>query len=240
MMSKADIRSRLQNEILSLQGFKPLSAQPNNLGLGPINRAFPNAVFPLAAVHEFFSHTEEEAAAANGFLSALLSSLLQKGGAAFWIGGVQRIFPPALLSFGIRPEQIFFAHLKNAKDLSWGVEEVLQCNSLSAVVCEMRELSFTASRRFQLLIEKSGVPLFVLRRRPANLATAAVTRWHIRSVSSTTDEYLPGVGHPRWEVALLKVRNGQPGKWVVEWRNGRFYHPSKLAAIGHRQQTKTG
>jgi len=33
---------------------------------------------------------------------------------------------------------------------------------------------------------------------------------------------LPGLGFPRWQVELLKVRNGQPGSWVVEWSDGRF------------------
>jgi protein ImuA len=25
------------------------------------------------------------------------------------------------------------------------------------------------------------------------------------------------MGFPRWEVELLKVRNGKPGKWLVQW-----------------------
>jgi protein ImuA len=33
---------------------------------------------------------------------------------------------------------------------------------------------------------------------------------------------MPGVGFPRWNVELLKVRNGQPGNWQVEWMDGRF------------------
>jgi protein ImuA len=35
---------------------------------------------------------------------------------------------------------------------------------------------------------------------------------------------MPGVGFPRWEVELLKVRNGEPGKWIIEWSpNGIKY-----------------
>ena len=33
---------------------------------------------------------------------------------------------------------------------------------------------------------------------------------------------LPGLGFPRWNVELLRVRNGQPGNWVMEWNEGRF------------------
>ena len=33
---------------------------------------------------------------------------------------------------------------------------------------------------------------------------------------------MPGVGFPRWQVDLLKVRNGNPGSWTVEWSKRRF------------------
>ena len=33
---------------------------------------------------------------------------------------------------------------------------------------------------------------------------------------------MPGVGHPRWQVELLKVKNGKPGNWTVEWKKQSF------------------
>jgi protein ImuA len=33
---------------------------------------------------------------------------------------------------------------------------------------------------------------------------------------------MPGVGFPRWTVELLKVRNGNPGTWQMEWAAGSF------------------
>jgi protein ImuA len=33
---------------------------------------------------------------------------------------------------------------------------------------------------------------------------------------------LPGVAFPRWQVELLKVRNGKPGIWQLEWANGKI------------------
>jgi len=30
------------------------------------------------------------------------------------------------------------------------------------------------------------------------------------------------VGFPRWNVELLKVRNGNPGAWKIEWSAGSF------------------
>jgi protein ImuA len=35
---------------------------------------------------------------------------------------------------------------------------------------------------------------------------------------------MPGVGFPRWNVQLLKVRNGKPGAWQLEWEGGQFHH----------------
>jgi protein ImuA len=51
---------------------------------------------------------------------------------------------------------------------------------------------------------------------------------------------LPGVGFPKWNVELLKVRNGKPGSWQVEWAAGKFRLNNKVAKIEFVQQLKTG
>jgi protein ImuA len=51
---------------------------------------------------------------------------------------------------------------------------------------------------------------------------------------------MPGVGFPRWNVELLKVRNGRPGTWQIEFTEGRFKHISRIAAIAMEQKKKTG
>lgn len=241
MNAKADILARLQREILPLQGFKSTATSGVDvIGLDRINQSFPNGIFPFAAVHEFFFTNPEEATASGAFITGLLSSLMNNNGAALWICAKQHIFPPALRFFGVRPEQFIFLHPKNAIEISWAVEEALKCKALTAVVGEVEGMSFTESRRFQLAIERSGVGCFVLRRKPKNPATAAVTHWQIRPGHSRTEEGLPGVGHPCWQVNLLKVRNGKPGSWDIEWANGRFRHLSRLAAIPELLQAKTG
>ena len=121
------------------------------------------------------------------------------------------------------------------------MEEALKCNGLSAVIGEMQELNFLTSRRLQLAVEQSQVTGFVLRRNPRILnATACVTRWKITPLSSQLTEGMPGVGFPRWNVELLKVRNGYPGKWHIEFVGGRFRHVSAMAAVAIKQQKKTG
>lgn len=241
MPSKALIVAQLQQDILALQGFKPPPiGDTDDVFLGHIRYAFPNAAFPWAGVHEFICESAEETAASSGFVSGLVSSLTQKVASLLWIASSPTIFPPALNSFGLRPEQLIFLQVKKEADACWAVEEALKCTSLVAVVSEMRDLSFTASQRFQLAIEKSGVGCFLLRRNPRTTTTASLTRWHIKPLPTQTLDDLPGVGRPHWQVNLLKVRHGKPGSWEVEWVKGQFKYATKIAFIEGRLQTKTG
>jgi protein ImuA len=236
--SKADIIAQLKKDILPLQGFKSLlNGSEVDIGLGPIKNAFPNRQFPLGAIHEFIYHDAEQSAPTAGFISGILSALMQKGGACVWISSSRTVFPPALKSFGIEPDKIIFIDLQKEKDILWAMEEALKCESLAAVVGEIPALSFTASRRLQLAVEQSRVTGFILRRNPRILnTTACVTRWNISSLSSAPVNDMPGIGFPRWNVELLKIRNGQPGKWTIEWRAGRFRHITKDAVVATVEQ----
>jgi protein ImuA len=230
MKLKQEILSSLKKEILLLEGFKePLLTE--NTNLGRINEAFPNKVFPFSALHEFFCFNQEEIAASSGFIAALISSRVLKVATVVWIGSSIKVFPPSLKWFGIEPHCVVFLHVKKEKDIPWALHEALTCSSLSAVVGELPEMSITASRRFQLAIEESGVGCFILRRNPKNLLTTAVSRWHIQPLPTITEDKLPGLGHPRWKVDLLKVRNGKTGSWNMEWTRNSFRYPSKLAVI---------
>ena len=110
------------------------------------------------------------------------------------------------------------------------------------MVGELRDLDFTASRRLQLAVEKSQVTGFLLRRDERRLhTTAALTRWKINSLpGSMPEDGMPGIGFPRWNVELLKVRNGKPGTWQVEWIAGRFHHTKKAGPVYMEVKRKTG
>lgn len=241
-IQKADIIARLKREILPLQGFRTtLKATSLDNALGPITAAFPGSTFPLGTVHEFISNANEESAASSGFLAGILSNLMSSGNVVLWISNSRNIFPPALKRFEIDPGRIIFIDVQKEKDVLWAMEESLKCEGLAAVVGEMKELNFTSSRRLQLAVEKSRVTGFVLRKNLRSLnTTACVTRWKISSLSSESMDDLPGIGFPRWNVELLKVRNGVPGSWEVEWRNKNFHHHYKLASIRTELQKKTG
>ena len=223
---KADIILQLQKEILSLQGYGSISDKEQlYTGLGPIENAFPGNAFPTGAIHEFISPAPEAAAATNGFIAGLLSRFMQGLGCCLWISTKRTIFPPALKAFGIAPERIIFVDLAREKEALWAIEEALKCEAVAAVVGELSEVSFTASRRLQLAVEESRVTGFLHRYNPRTENTiASVSRWKITPIASMLGDGMPGVGFPRWNVQLLKVRNGKPGAWQIEWSADGFRH----------------
>jgi len=239
--SKAELLANLRKEAQALEGFKPISNGFIDLvGLPSVNQCFPEKVFPLAAVHEFFCNTDEEVTASGAFTSGLLSKLLCKGGRALWITSRLHIYPHALKQYGISPHKVIFLRLTKERDIIKAIEEALRCKALSSVVAELPELDFTISRRFQLAIEQTGVPCFLLRQKPRNVTTASVTRWQVSALPSHIEEGLPGIGFPCWKVSLLKVRNGKTGSWNLRWENGRLIQNSILSTIYKPQQKQTG
>lgn len=219
-----DIIARLQGDILRLQGQPPAAKQPaGRVNLGPVLNAFPYKVFPVGAVHEYITTTPAATAATAGFVAGILNGLMRHSGPCIWISRDRLLFPPGLRSFGLSPERILFVNAGKGKDLCWAMETCLQMDGLSAVVGELPDLDFTASRRLQLSVEKSGVTGFILRQKPPNLhPTACVSRWQITPLASYYPEYLPGVGVPCWQVELLKIRGGKPGSWQLSWIEDAF------------------
>ncbi|MGC1243176.1 MAG: Error-prone repair protein ImuA [Chryseosolibacter sp.] len=235
-LKRADIIEKLQTDILRLEGFKSSNSSAVDLGLGPMREAFPDASFPLGAIHEFLTERKEGAAATSGFIAGILGALMGSAGTSLWISASRTLFPPALKSFGIQPDRFIFIDLCKEKDVLWAMEEALKCGALSAVVAEIQEISFIASRRLQLAVEQSRVTGFILRRNPARMnTTACVSRWRISSLPSEQVQDLPGVGFPQWRVELLRIRNGRSGVWDLKWMNGRF-----IPASDHHAGQLTG
>jgi protein ImuA len=232
-MARAEIIEQLQNRILTLQGDQRTGEQNTSIGLGAIESAFPTKTFSNAAIHELISSSYEDASCTNAFISVVLGKLMREKGTCIWISNKRKIFPPALKSFGIDPERILFVDAWKTKDILWTIEESLKCSAITAVVGEMDQINFNDSRRLQLAVEKSRVTGFIHRRQPKVIdPLACVTRWKIRSAPSNLPEGMPGVGFPRWKVELLKVRNGKPGKWILQWS------PRGLEYISEEIRTK--
>lgn len=224
MTQQANIIAELQKNILLMQGFKPASLNAaDNGGLSLIKHAFPNHSFPLGAIHEFICSGAEGYSASSGFVAGIISSLMKQTGVAVWIGSAATIFPHALKTFGIEPHQVIFVEAANEKQKLWITEEALKCDALSSVIADISLLGFTESRRFQLAVEQSGVTGFLLRKNTKDITNCSVTRWQVQPALPATHPGLPGLGFPQWHVQLLKVRNGKPGSWQIEWQQG-FRH----------------
>jgi protein ImuA len=224
MDAKKQLIDKLQKDILLWQGFKPpQTMEAEAIGLGGIEAAFPNGVFPKAAIHEFLNAEPEHAAACSGFISGLLKTLMIKGGSCLWISSSRRFFPPSLSMFNVAPERIIFIDVNSEKEVLWVMEQALKCEGLAAVIAEVREINIIQSRRLQLAIESSKVTGFLLRNDPQKLGTnTCAARWKITPLPSAPEDELPGVGFPMWQVDLLRVRNGNPGSWKLEWAENAF------------------
>lgn len=238
ILQNKDVVAELRASMLSLQGFTAIANPLVNSKLGTIREAFPNSTFPFGVMHEFLIENKENATATAGFITGLLSCM-NNGGITMWISTARRIFPPGLKSFGVDPDRFIFLDLKNERDVLWAMDEALKCGALSAVVGETDEISFTTSRRLQLSVENSDVTGFILRKNSKKLTTTAcVSRWKITSLPSDSIEDLPGIGFPKWRAELLRVRNGRPGVWDVQWMNGTFVpaHHYTESTIKHQKQ----
>lgn len=221
--SKAQVIAHLQRQLLPLQGYKPPSRAAIAIDLGAVNQAFPYHTFPTGAIHEFLTASPSGKAATSGFIMGIIAKLASGPGVTLWISPSGNIFPPALVVYGIQPDKIIFLELEKELDRLWAMEEALKCDGLAAVICETPNLSFTASRRFQLAAQSSGVTGFVLRHNPRHAATTAcIARWQITSTHTDPGNDLPGIGFPRWKVELLKIRNGKPGTWQIEFAARQF------------------
>jgi len=244
MGAKLDILQKLKQDLLLWQGYKPAQASVSErIGLGEIEQAFPFGVFPRKAIHEFICLSPDQAAATDGFISGLLSVLMADGAGCLWIGTRRRLFPSSLAAFDVAPDRIIFIDVKTEKDVLWIMEEALRCDGLAAVVAEVDGLSLVDSRRLQLAVEKGGIPGLIIRKDARRMvSTVSNTRWQISPLPSDLEGEMPGVGFPRWQVELLKVRSGSPGSWTLEWQGDGFVQqpetrketvaPSRLGNIG--------
>ncbi len=233
----------VQRDILSLEGYKSLYADNTcSIGLKPIENAFPTKCFPVGSMHEFLSASIEDVSATHGFISALLSKLMHLGGACIWISASRTVFPSALKGFGIEPDQVIFVDLKKERDVLYAMDEALKCEKLISVVGEIKEISFKESRRFQLAVEQSRVTGFIIRNQSRMInPIACIARWRVSSITSEPEDSMPGVGFPRWNVELLKVRNGKPGSWKIEWSSNRFNEiPENIISVPQIQIRNVG
>jgi len=148
---------------------------------------------------------------------------MENGGPCVWVSTSRKLFPISLSAFNVEPDRIIFMDARSEKEVLWITEEALRCEGLVAVISELPSLSLVESRRLQLAVEQSGVTGFIFRKAPSKMASnVASVRWQVSPLPSGNEEGMPGLGFPRWQVELLKVRSGSTGRWMLEWAGDRF------------------
>jgi protein ImuA len=222
--NKNDIIRDLYRKILPLQGYRePSSDVPIDFGLGPIQAAFPNGNFPRGAIHDFLSSDQEQDAATCAFISGILGTLMERGGVSVWIGPPGVTYARGMALYGLEAHRVIFVTAPTPLKALWVMEESLRCDRFIAVVGEIPDLSFIASRRLQLAVEQSRVTGFLLRHQSRQKhPVASVAQWRITGIPTQSQDGRPGRGFPRWRVELLKIRNRQPNACEIEWMVNHF------------------
>lgn len=224
----ADLRARIRR----MEGAGGEGGRTLPFGIDSVDAHLPDGGLPLGCLHAVAA---EHPGAGTGFAAALLSRLATPKTPALWILRGRDLYAPGLAAYGLTPDRLVAVRAVRPVDALWAMEEALRCSALSAVLGELEGLDLTASRRLQLAAESSGVTGFLLdvsagasggRNRRAEGLSAAVTRWRLDATPSLDDEEdaarrpaggPPGLGRPRWSVALERCRGGRPGRWTLFW-----------------------
>ncbi|CAO3417952.1 ImuA family protein [Azospirillum endophyticum] len=226
----ADLRARIRR----MEGAGGEGGRTLPFGIDSVDGHLPDGGLPLGCLHAV---TAEEPGAGTGFAAALLARLATPKAPALWILRGRDLYAPGLAAYGLTPDRLLAVRAVRPGDALWAMEEALRCPALSVVLGELERPDLTASRRLQLAAESSGVTGFLLessaglpggsaKGKRAEDLSAAVTRWRLNAAHSLDEEEdaapcpaggLPGLGTPRWSVALERCRGGRPGRWTLAW-----------------------
>lgn len=181
-------------------------------------------------------------AAATLFLAGIAARFAdQPGFNVFWAVTAFDLYAPGLEQVGLGPEKLLYAQGRKDVDVLAMAEDALRDGSLACVIAEVKAADMTATRRLQLAASDGQTPILLYRRHrsrercPLTTPSSAMTRWRVGCLASERLPW-PGVGRPRWQVELVRQRNGHPFSLELEAcdATGRLALP---AATGDRTAT---
>ena len=187
----------------------------------------------IPALHELVADGYGSRPAARDFSLALVASLLHQQGNAesmvLWCqrwqddGEFGRPYGPGLLDLGLRPEQLIMVTGRRDADCLWAMEQGLRSRSLAVVIGMVEQVDLIASRRLSLAAAGHRTWCLLLPAFHGQEPSAASTRWRVKAIASASghlDDKL--LGRPRWQLTLERSRNGQSGRWIVEWDHAAY------------------
>ncbi|MFA6125338.1 MAG: damage-inducible mutagenesis protein [Sphingomonas sp.] len=215
-MRQSSVLAELRARIAEVEGTAARHAAVP-FGVKALDSHLPGGGLAAGVLHEVAGSPDlADDASATIFLAGILARI---EGPVFWCLRWRDLFAPALHLAGLHPDRVIHVEAGSDTNVLLAMEECLRHAGLAGVVGEVTKYSTTASKRLQLAAESSGVTAFVFRRasNPAMAAegTAATTRWRIAAAPSEPLG-IPSLGRPRWQVALERVRGGEPRQWIVE------------------------
>jgi protein ImuA len=204
-------------------------------GIEAIDQSLADFGLRRDALHEVAADSVSwgDDAAATLFIAAIAA---RAQGPVLWVSRAKDLFAPGLYQAGLDPKRVLYADARDDAELLALIEDGLRHHGLGAVVGEARRVSMASTRRLQLAAE-GGSTIALLLKRPARsgddalaLPSAAVTRWRISSMPSAPVAW-GGLGCPRWRVACVRQRGGEPFELIMEApdETGRLALPAQLA-----------
>ncbi len=123
------------------------------------------------------------------------------------------------LPAAVRDRVIHVAAVK-PEDALFAIEEGLRCPDVACVIGEIagnpKARDVTAPRRFSLVAERHGVPLFLVRLDAARDLSAARMRWQAAAAPSPVLQWnAEAPGTPSWRAELFRARAHPPGHWIL-------------------------
>lgn len=239
---------------------QPLCAQPSSQGLRAGGFQTPLALgasgvdqsldggLACGGLHEVRCALARDIAAGAGFALGLAVRAMQGECSGrrkiVWVddpaarGDGGGLFPAGLTQYGLDPSALTLVGPRDLQGAMWAADEAAGCAGLAAMVFQIKgnpaRFDITATRRLMLRARQSGVLALILRQSGQEEASAALTRWHVQSRFSETDELdqcgVEASGEPnreanreaggramRLSLTLERNRAGRTGQWLLAW-----------------------
>ena len=182
----------------------------------------------LGAMHEVFTETGRQSAAATGFVAGLAGRVSARR-PLVWVrqdfteiesGAVSM---SGLAELGLDPRLLVTVRAADVDSALRTAADALACDAVGVVVLEVwgeaRQLDLVVSRKLTLAAQASGVTGLLLRMAAEPQPSTAETRWIVRAAHSPpAPSPWSAWGAPLLDAQLVRNRHGPVGRWIMEWK----------------------